>query len=172
MEEQPMFANENVKNVNRYRSYMKTKQEQIDSYSQNYLNYLLARKNPSTIQRTVSPPQRESPISSLYQRSNRLNDITNPDLFYKQSNQEYYQYKEQQRKCLDFNLSRMGNERERKRRIDVNPYNKNGSIMSLGESTLVHNTILNPLPNYTYNKYLEKEILAGSNQRSSSSFKI
>jgi hypothetical protein len=49
------------------------------------------------------------------------------------------------------------------KKINVNPFNKESSIGLLGRSTLMHNTILNPVPNFSYNKYFEKEILGLKN---------
>lgn len=98
------------------------------------------------------PQQKTSPISSLYNR-----EITNPDMYYKQSNMDYIKYREQQRNYLNSDYDLMVNNGNYKKKLDVNPYNVNSSSTSLGESRLVHNTILNPLPNYTYNKYFDEE---------------
>ena len=38
--------------------------------------------------------------------------------------------------------------------LQINPFNSlHSSFKSLGESKLAHNPILNPVPNYEYNKY-------------------
>lgn len=70
---------------------------------------------------------------------------------------DYIKYREQQRNYLNSNYDLMVNNGNYKKKLDVNPYNVNSSSTSLGESMLVHNTILNPLPNYTYNKYFDEE---------------
>ncbi len=90
-------------------------------------------------------------------KRSRLNDITNHDLFYRVADGDYQRYKQQQKKFLDYNWDAMQKRMERRREIDVNPFNP--SIYNgLGKTTLQHNTILNPLPNYTYNKYLERQL--------------
>ena len=92
-------------------------------------------------------------------------------MYYKQSNQDYIKYKEQQRNYLNSNYELMINNGNYKKKLDVNPYNVNSSKTTLGESTLIHNTILNPLPNYTYNKYFDEEYKRNhSKRRSNSSF--
>ena len=103
-------------------------------------------------------PSKNQVQSPLYitDRS-RLNEITNPDMYYKQSNMDYIKYREQQRNYLNSNYDLMVNNGNYKKKLDVNPYNVNSSSTSLGESMLVHNTILNPLPNYIYNKYFDEE---------------
>ena len=92
------------------------------------------------------------PILSLYSRSNRLNEVTNPNKYYNIGSKEYLRYKEQHRSYLNSNYEMMLNHTKNKE-IVVNPYNKSSSLSELGDSKLQHNTILNPLPNYTYNKY-------------------
>ena len=96
----------------------------------------------------------DNPISSVYSRSGRLNEITNPNMYYKIGSQDYLQYKEQQKNYLNSNLEVMLNNKRKKQEITVNPYNPVSSYYNLGKSALQNNTILNPLPNYKYNKYL------------------
>ena len=159
-EEEPKFQNENDRNVDRYKSYISSKQRLTEINSQNYLNYIMNQKKnahsrylsqsqhlPTVPINDSYPQQKTSPISSLYNRS-RLNEITNPDMYYKQSNMDYIKYREQQRNYLNSNYDLMVNNGNYKKKLDVNPYNVNSSSTSLGESRLVHNTILNPLPNY------------------------
>ena len=167
-EEEPKCQNENDRNVDRYKSYISSTQRLTEINSQNYLNYIMNQKKNAhsrylsqSHQLTTPindsyPQQKSSPISSLYNRS-RLNEITNPDMYYKQSNMDYIKYREQQRNYLNSNYDLMVNNGNYKKKLDVNPYNVNSSSTSLGESMLVHNTILNPLPNYTYNKYFDEE---------------
>ena len=81
------------------------------------------------------PQQKSSPISSLYNRS-RLNEITNPDMYYKQSNMDYIKYREQQRNYLNSNYDLMVNNGNYKKKLDVNPYNVNSSSTSLGNQCL------------------------------------
>ena len=100
-----------------------------------------------------------SELNTQLSKKSRLNDITNPDLFYKIANGDYQRYKLQQKQFLDYNYEAMQKRQGIKREVDVNPFNPN-ICSELGDTSLVHNTILNPLPNYTYNKYLEKQLMA------------
>lgn len=195
LEEEPTFTYENERNINQYKSYILSKQKLTELNSQNYMNYILQQKKnrsrspfvsrgeylPSNVGETPSFSEfnnisnsykKPTPITSLYNRS-RLNEITNPDMYYKQSNQDYIKYKEQQRNYLNSNYELMINNGNYKKKLDVNPYNVNSSKTTLGESTLIHNTILNPLPNYTYNKYFDEEYKRNhSKRRSNSSFLV
>ena len=91
----------------------------------------------------------------------RTREITNPELFYKKVNGDFYKYRAENKKYLDYNYNIMG--RRNLKNINVNPFNKGSSLDLLGRSTLIHNTILNPIPNFSYNKYFEKEILGLKN---------
>ncbi len=91
----------------------------------------------------------------------RTREITNPELYYKKVNGDFYKYRAENKKYLDYNYNIMG--RRNLKNINVNPFNKGSSLDLLGRSTLIHNTILNPIPNFSYNKYFEKEILGLKN---------
>ena len=91
----------------------------------------------------------------------RTREITNPELYYKKINGDFYKYRAENKKYLDYNYNIMGSRNLKK--INVNPFNKGSSLDLLGRSTLIHNTILNPIPNFSYNKYFEKEILGLKN---------
>ena len=118
----------------------------------NYNNIPIYPKSPSSSSLYNEPDYRNKPILSLYSRSSRLNEVTNPNKYYNIGSREYLKYKEQQRNYLNSNFEMMLNYKKNKD-IIVNPYNKSSSLSELGDSKLQHNTILNPLPNYTYNKY-------------------
>lgn len=94
--------------------------------------------------------------------NSRRNEITNPELFYNRRNIEYYKYREEQRKYLDYNYAVMkDNYRGLIHQMKdpcVNPYHPIKNNFETSKSTLIHNPILNPVNNYTYNKYLQKEI--------------
>jgi hypothetical protein len=122
----------------------------------NYNNTPIYPKSPSSSLSSFykEPDYQNKPILSLYSRSSRLNEVTNPNRYYNIGSKEYLKYKEQQRNYLNSNFEMMLNHNKKKNKdIIVNPYNKSSSLSELGDSKLQHNTILNPLPNYTYNKY-------------------
>ena len=102
------------------------------------------------------------PVSQSYNFRNdyvmkgRSNEITNPDLYFKQLSDDYYQYRKEQKKFLNYNLLTIQRNFFKKKDIDVNPYNKCSSNDILGNSFLKHNPILNPSPTFGY-KYFEKE---------------
>ena len=188
-EEEPTFQEENQRNINQYKNYILAKQKLTELNSHNYMNYIINQRKTN---RARSPffSRSESITSPLSQTVNeqasyqnplneqfikqynksRRNEITNPDLYYKQSNQDYLRYREQERKYLNSNYELMIKNGNYKKKLDVNPYNKNSSTTSLGESKLIHNTILNPIPNYSYNKYFDEDYNRHGKNRSSSSF--
>ena len=188
-EEEPTFQAENERNINQYKNYILAKQKLTELNSQNYMNYIINQRKSnrsrspyvSRSESSVSPlsqtvneqPSYQNPLNDQfikqYNRS-RLNEITNPELYYKQSNKDYIRYREQERKYLNSNYELMIKNGNCKKKLDVNPYNKNSSSTSLGESQLIHNTSLNPLPNYSYNKYFDEEYKKHGKKRSSSSF--
>ena len=90
----------------------------------------------------------------------RKNEITNPDLFYKRNNNDYFKYRAEQKKYLDYNYQMMINKSKlnHKQEPNVNPYNPKQEDFEHYKSDLAHNPILNPINYYSYNKYLEKEI--------------
>ena len=85
----------------------------------------------------------------------RTNEITNPDLFYKQASDDYYNYRQEQKKFLNYNLLTIQNNYFKKKEINVNPYNKGSSSDLLGNTFLKHNPILNPSPSFGY-KYFDQ----------------
>ena len=46
----------------------------------------------------------------------------------------------------------------KKQEVNINPYNPINADFEHYKSDLAHNPILNPVNNYSFNKYLEKEI--------------
>lgn len=81
-------------------------------------------------------------------------DINNPD-YYRDSSENtlFGLLKEKQREILQYNKDMMDNKsRQKRNEIDTNPYRSYST--TLGKSYLENNTILNPVPHLTYNKYL------------------
>ncbi|MCQ2819923.1 MAG: hypothetical protein MJ252_21875 [archaeon] len=95
-------------------------------------------------------------ISTSEVRRSRVNEITKQDLYFKLHG-DYQVYKEEQKKFLKYNYDLMQRQNLGKKYIDINPFNPLINE-NLGKSTLIHNTILNPLNNFTYNKYLESQL--------------
>ena len=91
---------------------------------------------------------------------NRKTEISNPDLFYKRNNDDYFKYRAEQKKYLDYNYKILMNKNKLhdKQEPNINPYNPKYDDFEHYKSNLAHNPILNPVNYYSYNKYLEKEI--------------
>ena len=102
--------------------------------------------------------------STNLEYSGRCGEITNPNYFFQRNNKDYYKYRLEQKKYLDYNYEIIKNRfNHRKQEPDINPYNPiNNQVFENGKSDLVHNPILNPINNYSYNKYLEKEVNLGN----------
>ena len=111
-------------------------------------------------------------LENVFNFSSRSGEITNPNYFFQRNNKDYYKYRLEQKKYLDYNYQIIQNRLNKriKREPDINPYNPiNEQPFENGKSDLVHNPILNPINNYSYNKYLEKEVNLGNRYRKSMS---
>ena len=99
-------------------------------------------------------------------------EITNPELYLKKANGDFYKYRAESKKYLDYNQKILENQNKYNKtdNINVNPFNNSSSSASLGRSNLVYNTILNPIPNFSYNKYFEKEIFGMNNVNNNYSY--
>lgn len=75
------------------------------------------------------------------------NEISNPELFYKKGNIDFYKYRKEQKKFDDYNykiiLDRNKN-RFIKKEPDINPFNPRINLFKIGNSSLAHNVILRP----------------------------
>ena len=91
---------------------------------------------------------------------NRRSEITNPELYYKRNNEDYYKYRTEMNQYLDYNYRILSNKDRlnKKQEVNINPYNPLDADFEHYKSDLPHNPILNPVNNYSFNKYLEKEI--------------
>ena len=92
--------------------------------------------------------------------SGKSGEITNPEYYYQRNNRDYFKYRMEQKKYLDYNYEIMKNKfNKKKREPDINPFNPIiNQAFENGKTDLLHNPILNPINNYSYNKYLEKEV--------------
>ena len=187
-EEKPIFNFDNQKNLKHYQNMINGIKYKIERNEQDYINYINDFENPNnnndknnyskniTKDRFINNKIKIFPIINRYNKKlnssnsenninesrykyfvERTREITNPELYYKKINGDFYKYRAENKKYLDYNYNIMGSRNLKK--INVNPFNKESSIGLLGRSTLMHNTILNPVPNFSYNKYFEKEIL-------------
>ena len=104
----------------------------------------------------------------LYVKS-KQSDITNPNYF---SINNYSNLQAKRREYLQYNYINsersfvnkhsyqyakqpLSYEDKKAESLNINPYNSNHrNVYSLGKSELVHNPILNPVPNFMYNRYL------------------
>ena len=187
-EESPTFSFENDKNVKSYKSYILNKSKEIDKYSQNYIYYMRNLFNGKNLKYTLTQNKSINnnlndnnnnnnysgktslSISKSYSNINKINEnvfimkgrtneITNPDLYFKQENPEYLKYKEEQKKYLNYNFQKiLNNNLFKKREVNVNPFNKGSSRDILGTSFLKYNPIIDPTPQFGYNKYFEREL--------------
>ena len=89
----------------------------------------------------------------------RLFEIKN-NVFYKRNNADYNKYRAELKHYLDYNYQVLSNENRlnKKKEVNVNPFNPIDADFEHYKSDLAHNPILNPVNNYSFNKYLEKEM--------------
>ena len=103
---------------------------------------------------------------------NRKSEITNPELYYKRNNEDYNKYRAELKEYLNYNYQVLMNRNKINKRkdIDINPYNPIDADFEHYKSDLAHNPILNPINNYSFNKYLQKEIKGIKKNSISSTF--
>ena len=95
--------------------------------------------------------------------SDKVPEITNPELFFQKVNPEYLRYREEQRKYLNYNFEKIKNNKlKKKQEINVNPYNNTSSKDFLGNTNLINNTILNPT-NYVYDQFYKYKLYRKNN---------
>ena len=150
--------NLNSNNNNNYNN-INNKVEWNENYSNNYLHNNNIRE---------LKPLSTSISAKALLFDNRKSEITNPDLFYKRNNNDYYKYRAEQKKYLDYNYQILMNKNKLHNRQEpnINPYNPKFEDFEHYKSDLPHNPILNPVNYYSYNKYLEKEIKNTNNNNS------
>jgi len=138
----------NNKNVNGF-----NKGDWNENYSNNYLH-----NNNDNFKELKLLSTSMSAKAILF--DNRKSEITNPDYYYKRNNNDYYKYRAEQKKYLDYNYQILKNKNKLhdKQEPNINPYNPKKEDFEHYKSNLAHNPILNPVNFYSYNKYLEKEI--------------
>ncbi len=137
---------ENKNKISNHISHLNNyiKNNSNDLIYNNFINYKKIEKN--------------MPISNSLKNINyygRKNEISNPELFYKRSDLNYYRYREEQRKFGDYNYNIVLNKNKSrfiKKEPDINPFNPKIDLYKIGKSSLSHNIILKPEEFYGYFK--------------------
>ena len=134
----------------------------IDLRQKNKINNMII--NYKYFQNKKTPLNVKPLSNSLSMRTmnteNRKSEISNPELFYKRNNADYNKYRAELKHYLDYNYQVLSNENRlnKKKEVNVNPFNPIDADFEHYKSDLTHNPILNPVNNYSFNKYLEKEM--------------
>ena len=134
----------------------------IDLRQKNLLNNMII--NYKYFQNKNSPLNIKPLPNSLSMKTmnieNRKSEISNPELFYKRNNEDYNKYRAELKHYLDYNYQILLNKNRfnKKKEVNVNPFNPIDADFEHYKSDLAHNPILNPINNYSFNKYLEKEM--------------
>lgn len=158
------IVNSNLNNAKENKNIFHNNQLTLDTTGNNFKeeqwNDKYYNKNASNQRDFKNNKTLSSSLSANEIFSGRKNEITNPDWFYKRNNIDYFKYKEEQKKYLDYNYEVMMNNynSHQKKEPNINPYNPITINFEKSKSDLEHNPILNPVNNYGYNKYLQKEI--------------
>ena len=130
--------------------------------------YKLLNNGDTPSYKIKSPFNQYNKFVPLYVKS-KQSDITNPNYF---SINNYSNLQAKRREYLQYNYINsernfvnkhsyqyakqpLSYEDKKAESLNINPYNSNHrNVYSLGKSELVHNPILNPVPNFMYNRYL------------------
>ena len=157
------YKNYNLKNEenyeNKYINDINIKNTEEKNKINNMINDRYFKLNePSSL--NIKKPLPNSLSTKTINYENRRSEITNPELYYKRNNEDYYKYRTEMKQYLDYNYKILSNKDRlnKKQEVNINPYNPLDADFEHYKSDLPHNPILNPVNNYSFNKYLEKEI--------------
>ena len=157
------YKNYNLKNEenyeNKYINNINIKNTEEKNKINNMFNDRYFKLNePSSL--NIKKPLPNSLSTKTINYENRNSEITNPELYYKRNNEDYYKYRTEMKQYLDYNYKILSNKDRlnKKQEVNINPYNPLDADFEHYKSDLPHNPILNPVNNYSFNKYLEKEI--------------
>ena len=157
------YKNYNVNNEenyeNKYINNINLKNTEEKNKINNMINDRYFKLNePSSL--NIKKPLPKSLSTKTINYENRRSEITNPELYYKRNNEDYYKYRTEMKQYLDYNYKILSNKDRlnKKQEVNINPYNPLDADFEHYKSDLPHNPILNPVNNYSFNKYLEKEI--------------
>ena len=94
--------------------------------------------------------EKNMPISNSFRNLNyygKKNEISNPELFFKKADINFYKYRNELKRFDDYNSNIALNKSRRrfvKKEPDINPYNPQLNSYRIGKSSLSHNIILKP----------------------------
>ena len=163
-------VNNYLNNINSNKKKINLKKNYFNSLSKNLLNKDNNDNNDIVLnnQKVLMPSLSSNEIFSIGN-----NEISNPSSYYKKYDEDYYRYRLEQKKYLDFNYKFMMNKdyQKNKKEPNVNPYNPKYNAFRSNKSDLPHNPILNPINHYGYNKYLRKELNIKENDKIKKFFK-
>ena len=175
--------NNNVPNINNFRhdnkdanmnKQINDNDDDIDirkNYQRNNIilnnKYFQNKENPINLK-----PLSNSSSMRTINFENRKSEITNPELYYKRNNEDYNKYRAELKEYLNYNYQVLMDRKRfnKKQEVNINPYNPIDADFEHYKSDLAHNPILNPVNNYSFNKYLEKEIKGIKKDNISSTF--
>ena len=162
------YFNNNINNTNL--SLNITPQNRLKNFNMN--NYIEeVNKNREKLEEEKKEKENEKEVKELNNNNKNIsnnfktnkdikyfpknNEISNPELFYKKGNIDFYKYRKEQKKFDDYNYNIiLNNNKNRfiKKEPDVNPFNPRINLYKIGNSSLAHNVILRPGDFYGYLK--------------------
>ena len=158
---------QNGTNTNEYYLNNQINMNDDDNFTKKNNKYL-----PKESYLNIKSLSKSSSMNTIINNVNKPKEITNPELFYKRNNYDYSKYRAELKKCLDYNYNVLLNINpyRKKKELNINPYNPINADFEHYKSDLAHNPILNPINNYSSNKYLEKELYPFKKYRNNNNF--
>ena len=107
-------------------------------------------ENKNNNNNEILPPVTKS-INNINKYFPLSNEISNPELYYRKCDKDFYIFRNQHKKFDDYNYKLIllhKTNRFLKKEPDVNPYNPKINYYKSGNSTLEHNVILRPNESY------------------------
>lgn len=172
--EELIFFNDNEHRLKAYKNYIQNKMSSIDARAENYLSYMYHfkhQRNKTNENNAFTSPTPKKGLNNSYDDTlftpgyvkSKQSDITNPNYF---ATNSYNNLMKKKKEYLNYNyINSEKNYMNRKKHFNSddnlipNPYNDlHCNVYTLGSSSLQHNPILNPIPNFEYNRYLNRNI--------------
>ena len=107
-------------------------------------------ENKNNNNNEILPPVTKS-INNINKYFPLSNEISNPELYYRKCDKDFYIFRNQHKRFDDYNYKLIllhKTNRFLKKEPDVNPYNPKINYYKSGNSTLEHNVILRPNESY------------------------
>ena len=101
-------------------------------------------ENENNNENILQPSKSVNDINLYFPKNN---EISNPEMFYKKANKEFYKYRKEYKKFDDYNYKIIllhNKNRFVKKKPDINPYNPKINSFKIGNSSLAPNVILRP----------------------------